>query len=664
MKKKRNLWSVDVLVVFLLLVSTMLLVLLCIERPKYIIPAVVMVACLFFVTFLFAETLRRALRRFLGGKNLSDDLASSGLAGLSAPLLVLSEKNIIWYNTAFKNQLAGEENMTLQPVKRVVPGLEMKTAGGQEGQNLRINGRRYTVFGSQTDVKNGLYFAVFVDDTQLKEQADELRETRPAVMYIEVDTYEEVLKDLRESERNRIMGMVNLSLEQMVAHTGGFLRRISSARYVLVLDDASAQKITESRFEILNSIRSSDEEASLVSLSIGVGRGGKTIKESEDMAQQALSMALGRGGDQAAVKTPDGFEFYGGLSRSVEKRNRVRGRIVAGSIKELMRQSSRVLIMGHRFADMDSVGAATGMLRFCKICEKEAAIVVDEEHSMAVSLLEHLKTAGYGPQIVSPQQALALAGPKTLLIVVDTHMKALLESEAVYDRCGKIVVIDHHRKMVGHIDNADVFYHEPYASSTSELVSELLPYAGENQNERPTPVDAEALLAGIMLDTRTFSLHVGVRTFEAAAYLRRLGAETEQVKKMFASTFEEYVLRTNLVEAAVLYENCAIVVSEELPIESDIVAPQAANDLLTIEGIQASFVAILQGDTVRVSARSMGEINVQLIMEKLGGGGHLTMAGAQLKNATLQEAKHLIAKAIEAYGGENPGSLKAAKPAK
>lgn len=661
MKKKRNFWSVDVLLAFLLTLCVLLLVLLCVSQPVYIVPAIVALLFALFVSVLFGQRLRRRLRRFLGGKGTAEDFALSGLAGLSAPLLVLSSKRVIWYNNAFKERIAQGTENPLVPVKRLVPGLDLKTAAESAGQNLQLGNCRYTVHSSVASGEENLNFVVFEDDTLLKEQADELRLSRPSVLYIEVDTYEEVLKDLRESERTRIMGAVSLALERMIAKTGGFLRRVSTARHIAVVDEASLQKIIESRFAILNTVRSSDEDASLISLSIGVGQHGKNLKESEDMAQQALSMALGRGGDQAAIKTPDGFEFYGGLSRSVEKRNRVKSRIVAASIKELLQPVERVLIMGHKFSDMDSVGACTGMLRFCKICGKEAYIVVNEEHSMAANLIAHLKAAGYNNNILSPMQALPLAGPKALAVVVDTHMKHMLESDTVYEHCPKRVVIDHHRKMVGHIDDADVFYHEPYASSASELVSEMLPYAGENPAERPTSADAEALLAGIMLDTRTFSLHVGVRTFEAAAYLRRLGAETEKVKKMFASTLQEYVLRAELVERAQIYDGCAIVTSDEIPLDCEVVAPQAANDLLTIEGVKASFVAIRQGGNIRVSARSMGEVNVQLIMEKLGGGGHLTMAGVQLEKTTPEEAKTHILEAIAAYKNENPGALPAAK---
>ncbi|MEG0396926.1 MAG: DHH family phosphoesterase, partial [Oscillospiraceae bacterium] len=327
---------------------------------------------------------------------------------------------------------------------------------------------------------------------------------------------------------------------------------------------------------------------------------------------------------------------------------KVKSRIVATALRDLMQQCDSVLIMGHKMSDLDCVGSAIGMLRFCKICKKPAAIVINERQSLAENLIKQFYNAGFGDDFVTADDVHDTVSDKTLLIVVDTHLKNMLESAHLYEKCKTIVVIDHHRKCVGHIDNAVIFYHEPYASSASELVSELLQYIGEKE-DKPTPLEAQALLAGIMLDTRSFSLHTGVRTFEAAAYLRRMGAQTQEVKKLFASSFENYAFRAQLVTDATLYQGCAVVVSGEIPQEMAIVVPQAANDLLTIDGVEASVVAVMTGEQVSVSARSMGAVNVQVIMEKLGGGGHLTMAGAQLKDKSIEEARSLIFSAIDQY---------------
>jgi len=531
----------------------------------------------------------------------------------------------------------------------VVPAFMPALAKEKTGQNIEFGGQRYSVYGSGVEAGDGLFVAYFVNNTTLKRQAGEYLATRPAVMLIAVDTYDEILKEMKESDRARVAGEIDLALEQFIGATTGFLRRISASRYIAVVEERHMQEIVKNRFSILDKVREIGEEAGTVTLSIGVGRLAATLREGEAMAVQALDMALGRGGDQAAVKSAEGFEFYGGVSRSVEKRSKVKSRIIASAIKDLMAQSESVLIMGHRASDLDALGSAVGMLRFAKLCGKPAAVVVNERQSLAANLIEEFRRAGCGDDFIEPDEAEKCIDKNTLLVIVDTHLKAILESPELYRAAKTVVVIDHHRKCVGHIDDSVVFYHEPYASSASELVSELLQYIDMTKENRLTPLEAQALLAGIMLDTRNFSLHTGVRTFEAAAYLRRMGAQTQAVKKLFNSSFESYAYKAQLVTDAEIYMGCAVVFSDSVPAELSVVVPQAANDLLTINGVEASFVAVDNGAQVSVSARSMGDVNVQVIMEKLGGGGHLTMAGAQLRNASLEEAKRRLLDAISEY---------------
>ena len=420
------------------------------------------------------------------------------------------------------------------------------------------------------------------------------------------------------------------------------------------------------RFDILDKVRAL-HPGGLTTLSIGVGHGGKTLQECHQMARESIDIALGRGGDQAAVKTVDGFEFYGGISHGVEKRSHVRSRIIANALCDLIKRSDSVIIMGHRMSDLDAVGSAIGVLRICKICDVPAVIAVRRDATLAGSLIDALcragqkddfidpkdallKTfldAGEGHDFIAPDQTLDVITPNTLLIVVDTYQKRLLESQQIYEKCKHVVVIDHHRMAVGHIDNPTLICHEPYASSASELVCELLQFMPKENNI--TPLEAQALLAGIMLDTRSFALHVGVRTFEAAAWLRSRGAQTADTKLLFNTSKEEYEARAHIVEAAYIYKGCAIALSDELEAGMNVVLPMAANDLLTINGVDASFVAVAKNDGVNISARSMGALNVQVILEPLGGGGHLMMAGAQLQNCTLQDAEHRIREQIDLY---------------
>ena len=365
------------------------------------------------------------------------------------------------------------------------------------------------------------------------------------------------------------------------------------------------------------------------------------------MARESIDIALGRGGDQAAVKTVDGFEFYGGISHGVEKRSHVRSRIIANALCDLIKKSDSVIIMGHRMSDLDAVGSAIGVLRICKICGVPAVIAVNSDATLAGSLLKTFIDAGEGHNFIMPDQTLDVITPRTLLIVVDTYQKRLLESQKIYEKCKRVIVIDHHRMAVGHIDNPLLLYHEPYASSASELVCELLQFLPKEDNI--TALEAQALLAGIMLDTRSFALHVGVRTFEAAAWLRSRGAQTADTKLLFNTSKEEYEARAHIVENAYIYKGCAIALSGELDAGMNVVLPMAANDLLTINGVDASFVAVAKNGGVNISARSMGALNVQVILEPLGGGGHLMMAGAQLHDCTLQDAETRIREQIDIY---------------
>ena len=382
-------------------------------------------------------------------------------------------------------------------------------------------------------------------------------------------------------------------------------------------------------------------------MSIGIGRGESTLAQSEVSARQALDMALGRGGDQAVVKNKTLYEFYGGVSKGVEKRTKVKTRMVANALSELIANSDRVLVMGHKFGDLDCVGAAVGMAYAIRSIGKKADVVIDRNKNLANILVDMVEQQGNEDLFIDPQEAIFRITPNTLLIVCDTHTENLLESEEVYRKCKTVAVIDHHRKMVNHIENAVIFYHEPYASSASEMVAELVQYMGDNC--RINSVVAQALLSGIMLDTRNFVLKTGVRTFEAAAYLKRIGADTVIVRKLFASTMDSYQRKSRIVAAAQIYKGCAVAESEYSGEDMRIVAPQAADELLGIDNVDASFVLYETDGVVNISARSMGAINVQIIMEKLGGGGHHTMAGAQIKGIESEKVRQMLLESIDRY---------------
>lgn len=645
--KNRSRLTLEIITVGLLVLCTVLTAMLAVWEPRtlwILLPVIVLVVL---GLWLGARTLRKGLADYITSTSTESGSLIAGLSGLQLPVVLLSGKNVMWYNAAFRGKLLQGEDLILQPVSRALPGLDLRQCSTEEGQCLEKDGKLYTVFAGGPLGKQQITTLYLVEDTELKTKAAEYAASRPAYMLIELDGYQELIAGLRDSEKARLMEAVNRILENYFGKTTGFLTRVSTTRYIAVVEERHMKEIAAARFDILDKIRNMDESAG-VTLSIGVGRGGETLRQCQEMAKQSLDMALGRGGDQAAVKTPDGFEFYGGVSRSVEKRSKVKSRIMASALCDLIRQSDSVVIMGHRMSDLDAMGAAIGVLRICKALDAPAVIAVRRDATLAGSLIDHFTEEGFGDDFIAPEKALNFVTPQTLLVVVDTHLIHLLESKELFEACRSVAVIDHHRKALGHIKDPVLFCHEPYASSASELVSELLQYV-EGPNAKPTPIEAEALLAGIMLDTRNFALHTGVRTFEAAAYLRRMGAQTENVKRLFNSSMQEYTVKANLVENADVYMGCAISVSDELPEGTSVAVPQAANDLLTISGVGASFVAVQNGNSVNISARSMGEVNVQVIMEMLGGGGHLTMAGAQLRDTTPAEAESRIRQAVAAY---------------
>ncbi len=638
----------------LLVLCLALAALVAVLRPVALWALAPVLAAVCLALVLGGRSLRSAVCRAVSCTRLEGSELQASLEELRLPAALLSGKTLVWYNRAFKARLLAGEDVLLEPVNRVLPGLDLRQCAGEKGQNLERAGRRYTVFSAPGE--SGYALLYLVDDTELKTTAAEYAASRPAYLVIELDGYQELMAGLRDSERSHLMEAVNRTLEQYFARTNGFLRRVSTSRYIAVVEERHMKEMVAARFDLLDKVRGLNEGVQLT-LSIGVGRGGGSLKECQQMAQQSLDMALGRGGDQAAVKTPDGFAFYGGVTRSVEKRSRVKSRILANALVDLIRQSESVVIMGHRMSDLDALGAAIGVLRICKGLDVPAVIAVRRKATLAENLIQVFEDAGFADDFIEPEAAAELANDRTLLVVVDTHIVNLLESRELFEKCRQVAVIDHHRKAVGHIENPVLFCHEPYASSTCELVCELLQYV-PGEGAAPTALEAQAMLAGIMLDTRSFALHTGVRTFEAAAYLRRMGAATEEVRALFNSSLEEYTVKSNLVEGARLYMGCAVSVAGELPPGMAVAVPQAANDLLTINGVGASFVAVQKGDGVNISARSMGKVNVQVILEQLGGGGHMTMAGAQLKNTSLDDAERMLCDAIADYRRQQEASRK------
>ena len=647
----------------LAILCVLLMLVLLVQRPA-IWPVLVVLAAAWCIGMgLFRYRLRSQLARWVCGGDFTKSKTKFSLEPLSQPVVLLSGETVLWYNDQFRQRMLGGQDLLVSRVQKVIPGLDLQQARTQEGQQLTLADGVWSAHSSTVpgDAET-MTLVVFNEETALRRVEAEYKASRPGYLVFLVDGYDDVFSDMLDSERARLLEGINRVLEDMIGRGTGFLRRVASGRYIAVVEERQLEQFAKRGYDVLDKIRALDPSVNL-SISIGIGRGAKTLREAQDMAVQALDMAQGRGGDQAAEMTPDGFTFYGGVSHGVEKRSKVRSRIVADQLVKLIKEADHVVIMGHRMSDLDAIGSAEGVLRICKICDVPAVIAVRRDATLAGSLIDALCRAGQKDDFIDPKDALPIISKRTLCIVVDTYQVGLVESKDILEKCGKVAVIDHHRKGVGYIENPALVCHEPYSSSASELVTELLQYVGE-RDDKPNRVEAEGLLAGILLDTQDFTLHTGVRTFEAAAALRRYGAETERVRRLFDVTMVEYNAKADLVEKAQMYKNCAISIGGEVAPEARVAIAQAANDLLRIQGVDASFVAVQVGNGVNVSARSMGAVNVQVIMEALGGGGHQTMAAAQLKHITPQAARSRIQDAIDQYYLSQKKTTPEARPAK
>ncbi len=569
---------------------------------------------------------------------------------------------IVWANDAFAEISGRGTGISGVRMNELAPTFE--TGWLIKGQTmlpgeLPIGRRQYHVFGSMVQSGAGqLMMLHFIDCTEFVRLRDAAETTHPAIAVIAIDNYEELVKNTTDSEKSSILAGIDKRLSMWTKDSSAVLRKYDRDKYIFIIENAELDKLVARKFSVLQEVREiQNHEGVIATLSIGIGRDGETLAESYQYAGLAIDMALSRGGDQAVIKNRFNFAFYGGLSEEVEKRTKVKSRVVANALSQLIRDSSQVLVMGHKNSDMDAIGAAAGIICAARVKGRPAHIVVDRQHTMATELIERLETQSeYKGVFISAEDAMIMCDFNTLLIVVDVNRPGYVESAALLESINKIAVIDHHRRAADYIENAVVSLHEPYASSASELVSELLQYLVPTSGI--LTCEAEAMLAGIYLDTKGFATRTGVRTFEAAAYLRRAGAESSDVKRLFQSSFDQYMERQKLISSA---RNCGqgvifAITAEEV---DRIAAAQAADELLSIIGTHASVVAFRSGNDMAVSARAAGHVNVQLLMERLGGGGNHSAAGAQLKNTTPAEADKLITEAIRGYFEDQSAEKKA-----
>lgn len=602
---------------------------------------------------LFSVQLFFAFRRRYPINRIRADMSSAEtpvLEQLTIPVVLVQENgNVFWYNMAFADQILQESGKGKQLVQRL---LHLHTYVSQpQDQIVEFQNRSYQVHSiscvAQKDA-SPMHAFQFTDVTELLQWKRDFASAKPCVLLLVIDSYDDILQYAKESEKAQVSAEVEKVLEQFMAGTNGVIRKIENDMFYAVMETRHLRVIMQEKFKVLDEARKILVNGRIhITFSIGVGFGADSLEESEKFAHQSLDMALGRGGDQAAVKTENGFCFFGGTSKGVEKKSKTKIRSVATALQELIENADQVFLMGHRFGDLDAIGSACGLAGAIDMMKKPVSIVVNQKNCLAGQLIQRMKDAERSPEFIEPEEAMERVSSNSLLIVVDTHNKDILESVELYKACRYVAVIDHHRKNVNFIENAVLFHHEPYASSASEMVTEIIQYF-RLDGEIPA-ANADALLAGITLDTKNFVMRTGVRTFEAAAYLRKIGADTIQVKSLFSSTISMYQIRSQIVAHAEIYHRSAISAVKMQDADTRVIAAQAADELLGIQGVEASFVLFPDQNGFSISARSLGAINVQLVMEELGGGGHQTMAATQLVGVTLQEAKERLLQVLEAY---------------
>ena len=604
---------------------------------------------------------RKELQAFVESVTYNAESATNNtLIHFPLPMAVfrLADSGVVWGNQPFW-AMCGRTGPALDAkLTGLVPHFSSKWL--MEGKNqmadlLEVAGKKYQVNGNM--VRSGtteetyefMGITYWVDVTDYDRIRQEYMDSRPIVMIILVDNYDEMMKPVSDRQRTELRGALDLAMEKWCEGRGGILRRIDRDRYLFIFEKRHLDQIAKDRFNLVESIRSVVSPTGIhATVSIGVGLDGAGYEEDYSFASLAADMALSRGGDQAVVKNKYNFEFFGGRGAEVETRTKVKSRVMANSLSKLIDDASQVFVMGHRYADLDAVGAAAGVSCIARAKGRPARIVIDQEQSTSAPLLELLRQdEHYKDAFITPQEAILRADEKTLLVVVDTHRPEQVEDENLLVACAnRLAVIDHHRRAATYIENPTLSLYEPNASSACELVTEVMEELVEQDGI--LPVEADAVLAGIVLDTKNFSIRTGERTFDAAAFLRRAGADTVRVKRLFQNDMEETRERYEILKEARIYKGIALAAARET--HNRVVAAQAADELLNISGVQASAVLYpMESGGVAVSARSIGDVNVQVLLEQLGGGGNKSSAGAQIPDITLRDAVNRLCAAIDKY---------------
>ena len=645
--------------IYLILIAILLIVI-CVLNIHYFMPSVILYILILFYTYWSNKKRRAELSDHLQDLNLHiDKAAKDTMINSPFPLIIIETNgNIVWKSTKFVKEfsntdISGVLNDLVKQIKLEIENNEQDPEKSIH-KDLEIGNKIYEIQGKYTKTKEDYMLTLyFLDETKNVELAKLYNDSQICVGLIMIDNFEEINQRITNEEKPNLTAQIDKAIYDWAATFKGLVIKSERDIFVCIFEKKYLQELEEKKFNILDTIKELElTDKMQITLSISVSIEGESNYEKYKSSQAGLDIALGRGGDQAVVRENGKYQFFGGRTQELEKRTKVKSRIVSHALEELMQESKNVMIMGHTNGDIDSMGASMGIYRLAKSLGIETYIV---NNSTGLSLENFVETAKqekeYQEAIINKAEALSKITPETLLIVVDTHKRNYVEVPELLKETSKIVVIDHHRKSPDFIEEAILTFHEVYASSTCELVTEILEYA--KKEVELNNIEAEALYAGIMMDTKNFTFKTGVRTFEAAAYLRKCGIDIIKVKKWFQSDLKTYNKISKIVEnAEIVKDTIGISTYLEEDKDANIICAKAADELLTISDITASFVIGKIGEKVCISGRSIGDINVQVILEKLGGGGHITLAGAQVEGMTIEEVKKILIEKIEEYFSE------------
>ena len=648
-----------------LIIILILLITLCVLNTKFIVPSIIVYIAVLAYSYYANNKRKSEISEQLQDLTLSvDSAAKSSLINSPFPLVILeTDGNIIWRSVKFTTEFANIDiNTHLESLVDDIKN-EIEKRDNKKDKTIirqeKIGKNEYKILGEYVKSKNPrrkhdyMIILYFLDITDTVKMQEEYENSKSCVAIITVDNYEETMQNIDSDKKIQIVAEIEKRIYEWTNATDGILIKSDTERnsYIYIFERKYLNQIKEDRFSLLDTIKEiyANDVTGQLTLSIAVSNDGKTDKEKYQTAQETMNIVLGRGGDQAAIRDNGNYSFYGGHVEEVEKRTKVKARVVAHALEDIIKESKDVFIMGHSNPDIDAIGSALGIYRIAKNLDKNAYIITNTEGLTLENFMQDIsKQEEYRNVFIDKDTALDEISPNSLVVVVDTHKQNMVELPEALNMTDRIVIVDHHRRSADYIEKSMLTFQEVYASSAAELVTELIQYVKERPQLSMT--EAEALYAGIMMDTKNFTFKTGVRTFEAAAYLRKCGVDIIRVKKWFQSDLESFNKIAEIVKnTEIIRETIGLAVYDQIDKDASLMCAKAADELLTISDITASFVMANIGDKITISGRSIGDINVQVILEKLGGGGHITLAGAQIEGVTLEEAKALLIEKINEY---------------